>query len=142
MFSINSHLVLESRNQSCISWYRGLSNGLNFYFTGLFGKISPVLFCRGTIPTKLAWKLVYKSKHSIFREFSSSDGFLPLLSSHTLCLRFCGKNKLCHFTLWHNCCVKQTIYSSSVKNYCKVNTIIFSSAIVWLLQTFFCFPTF
>lgn len=37
--------------------------------------------------------------------------------------------------MWHNCCVKQIIYSLSVKTYSKVNTIIFSSAIVWLLQT-------
>lgn len=34
--------------------------------------------------------------------------------------------------MWNSCCVKQTICSLSVKNYSKVNIIIFSSVLIWL----------
>lgn len=120
--------------QCSISCY----NGLNFYFTGLLVKFHQFCFADGLLQQN-QHRILRIKVNTIFREISSSDGFLLLLSSHTFCLRICGRNELCHFTLWHNCCVKQTICSLSFKNYSKVNTIIFSSAVVWLLQTFFFF---
>lgn len=105
-------------------------------WTGLLVKFHQFCFVGGLFQQNQHRNLSIKVS-TIFGEISSSDGFLPLLSSHTFCLRFCGKNELCHFTLWHNSGVEQTIYSLSVKNYSKVNTIIFSSASLASADFFF-----
>lgn len=133
VFSIKSHLVLESRNHELCFMLQG-----DIKWTGLLVKFHQFCFVGGLFQQNQHRNLSTKV-NTIFGEISSSDGFLPLLSSHTFCLRFCGKNELCHFTLWHSSGVEQTIYSLSVKNYSKVNTIIFSSASLASADFFFFF---